>query len=97
MIVQWQLNPDFQLCWKEWGNQFVLYHTGSGDTHLFDQFGYDILQLLKIKPITTAELREQLMADINWAISREYDTAETSLNEFLNNLHRLGITEQVDL
>lgn len=89
MLSYWQLNPDFQLCWKKWDEQLVLYHTGSGDTHLFDQFGNHILQLLKSRTMTISELRKQLLADTN--------QTENSLDEFLNELQRLGIAEQVNV
>ncbi len=96
MSARWKLNPEFQLCWKEWGGQLVLYHTGSGDTHLFDQVGYHILKLLQAKIMTTDEIREQLLVDTSRFTSREYDIADISINELLNDLQRLGITEQVD-
>ncbi len=74
----------------------MLYHTGSGDTHLFDQVGYHILKLLQAKIMTTDEIREQLLVDTSRFTSREYDIADISINELLNDLQRLGITEQVD-
>ena len=96
MLAQWKLNPEFQLCWKEWDNQLIIYHTGSGDTHLFNQLGYHILKLLKTKPMTTVELRAKLLLNTNGAVSREYETADPDFNEFLNDMQRLGIVEQVD-
>ncbi len=97
MLLYWQLNQNFQLYWRKWDEQLVLYHTGSGDTHLFDQFGNHILQLLKSSSMTTAELRKQLLADTNQTENVEDETTENSLDEFLNELQRLGIAEQVNL
>jgi len=97
VLSYWQLNPDFQLCWKKWDEQLVLYHTGSGDTHLFDQFGNHILQLLKSRTMTISELRKQLLADTNQTENIEAETTENSLDEFLNELQRLGIAEQVNV
>ncbi len=74
----------------------MLYHTGSGDTHLFAQVGHHILKLLQAKIMTTDEIREQLLVDTSRFASWEYDIADTSINELLNDLQRLGITEQVD-
>lgn len=74
----------------------MLYHTGSGDTHLFDQTGRHILRLLQTKIMTADEIREQLLADTNCPADREYDIAETGIDELLNDLQRLGIAEQVD-
>jgi len=93
----WRLNQDFQLCWKEWDSQLVLYHTGSGDTHLFDQSGYQLLKLLQTKPRTLSELERQLWSDDeDQAITGEHDATELNLDDFLDDLQRLGIVEQVD-
>jgi len=47
--------------------------------------------------MTISELRKQLLADTNQTENIEAETTENSLDEFLNELQRLGIAEQVNV
>ena len=96
MLPYWQLNPDFQLCWKNWDDQLVLYHTGSGDTHLIDFMGYEILQYLQEQPRTVEDIQAYILKTES-AVEVDEESVNIRLNEFLAEMFRLGIAEQVNV
>lgn len=96
MLPYWQLKPDFQLCWKKWDDQLVLYHAGSGDTHLIDSLGYEILQYLQEQPRTVEEILTHILKTES-TVEVDEESVNMRLNEFLAEMFRLGIAEQVNV
>ena len=43
----WRVTPNFDLCWREWDGECIVYHTGTADTHYIDAVGAIILKYLE--------------------------------------------------
>lgn len=39
--------PGFPLHIASWGTEFAVYHEGSGNTHLLDEYAYAVLKILE--------------------------------------------------
>ena len=89
-IPSWQLTPPAELYWQQWGDECLFYHAASGDTHLIDPTGAQVLQAMQASPKTLADLLEHV---------RGSDDAETNqglsgyLESLLAKLHRFGVIE----
>ncbi len=59
-LVLWKLLDADLLRWRWWGDQLVVFHAGSGDTHLLDALAGQVLDCLRRSPATLDELAEQL-------------------------------------
>jgi PqqD family protein of HPr-rel-A system len=89
-LPSWQLTPPAELHWQQWGDEYLLYHTASGDTHLLDPAGAQVLHVLKESPKTLADLLEDLGGcDDAGTIQR----LSGYIEPLLAKLHRLGIIE----
>lgn len=91
-VSGWCLNPDFPLCVRHWGGEFLVYHTGSGDTHLLDGGRYFVLALLTEQAQGTEQIAERLRAKLEL----EPHEAETGQVEtLLSDLYGLALIEKV--
>ncbi len=85
------VSPDlFQL--KEWEGEGVLYLADSGDTHLLNQVGVQVLMILKDKPFELSELVEQLNQSIYPNSERITDNM---ISGVLTELYYLGVLTKV--
>lgn len=91
--ASWRTIPGFHLHWHSWNHEFVVYHTGSGDTHLLNLAAAAVLQRLQDRPAMLAELTE-------YATSRlgiEADEAFMhSMVDLVKDLTKLGLIERVE-
>jgi PqqD family protein of HPr-rel-A system len=62
--VIWCLAPGQRLLHRCWEDECVIYNDLSGDTHLLDEFTWELLRLLQAAPQTTPTLAEALGLDI---------------------------------
>lgn len=86
----WSINPDCQLYWRHWEEEYILFNAASSQTHYLNSFGADILHLLQEKPMTELELSQKL--------SQEYDleSDEVTLRYIagiLASMDELGLIE----
>ena len=49
-----------EILWRVWDEEFVVYNTGSGDTHLLDRFTGEVLLTLSESPATLTQLTERV-------------------------------------
>lgn len=61
--VTWRLAPGQRLLHRCWDGECVIYNDLSGDTHLLDEFTFELLQLLQATPHTAAALAAALGLD----------------------------------
>lgn len=62
MNARWQLSRPASLHVREWDDGGVVYDAFSGDTHLLDLLGLELLDLLRQRAWDVAELAAELSA-----------------------------------
>ncbi|MDX9740594.1 MAG: HPr-rel-A system PqqD family peptide chaperone [Gammaproteobacteria bacterium] len=86
---RWRIAPGYELLWFEGDDGQVVYHGGSGDTHLIDEAAAALLHLLQSRPQTPIALSSSLVADGRVAA----DEAPEYTAMLLQELARLGLVE----
>jgi PqqD family protein of HPr-rel-A system len=61
----WRVVPGQSLAFKEWDQEAVLYNDLSGNTHLIDGLGIDLLLALRVGPADAATLAARLAAHVD--------------------------------
>ncbi len=89
--VRWRAISGFALHWHSWGKEHVVYNTGSGDTHLFNDFAALILKSLQENPATSDELLQLCTTSFK---HDEREELHSQINELLFELDRLGVVER---
>jgi PqqD family protein of HPr-rel-A system len=80
-----------RLHWRSWEDEFVVYSSGSGNTHLLNTVAAKVLQILEREPTNLSELVEKVAATLEIEPSSElFAHLEKSLSDFC----RLGLIEQ---
>ena len=59
---RWCVSPRFGLYWHSWGDEFVVYNSGSGNTHLLDVVAAQALKILDRAPANLLELSHEVAA-----------------------------------
>jgi len=88
----WRAIRGFELYWHAWDNEFVVYHSGSGDTHLLNLLAATALQSLQQAPADLSELTAQIASRHGLEIDEDF---QRSMEELVTELARLGLIEQV--
>jgi len=74
------------LLWKSWDGEFVVYNSGSGDTHLLDPLTAEVLKNIQQGPIAPAELAAKLFVSDN-------ESLDAYLSAVLRKLEELELIE----
>ena len=90
--ARWKVNPKFPLQWQVWDDEFVVYNTGSGDTHLLDPVAAEVLQSLEKKTADLSELAGRVSASIEIEPDSKFSDY---LEQLLSDLHKLGLIQRV--
>jgi PqqD family protein of HPr-rel-A system len=88
----WQVREQF-LRWRCWEDEYVLFHAGSGDTHLLDRTAGQALVCLRESPAHATELTRRVAAALDLEPDRELQEAMSTL---LVRLDRLGLIERAE-
>ena len=88
----WRVPSGFGLHWQSWEDEFVVYNSGSGDTHLFDPIAAKALQSLDKEPASLSELEGRLAASLEIDPDSKLSAY---LERLLSDFHRLGLIERV--
>jgi PqqD family protein of HPr-rel-A system len=88
---RWRVPTGFSLHWQSWDDEFVVYHSGSGDTHLLDVVAAEALQSLQKKPANLSELARKVSASLEIKLD---DKLSAYLERLLSDFHRLGLVER---
>jgi PqqD family protein of HPr-rel-A system len=72
-----------------WGDQCVVYHAGSGDTHLLDKNGMDVLNAIGEQPISLDSL--SMKFERLWG-----DQMDQYIEVLLTRFEALGLVEIVE-
>ena len=90
MIDRWRIVPDFVLYWRLWEDQYIVYNSGSGHTHVLDPLTAFLIQQITKHDCGTAELIQQLRALLDIEVKEESDQ---KLRQTLLRLEQLGLIE----
>lgn len=90
--VGWFSDPAFPLSVRHWDDDYMVYHPGSGDTHLLDASRYLLLTQLGREPAPAAVIAERLAAQLELPNDAEF--AE-NIETLLSDLYGLGLIEKV--
>lgn len=90
--MKWQIISSNQaLYFHSWGNEYVVYNSLSGDTHLLDLTAGQVLLKLQQSPADAIKLAK-LVAPIDQ--SETYTQHELQLEGLLEELSRLSLIEK---
>jgi PqqD family protein of HPr-rel-A system len=81
---RWRVASDAVFVWRQWEQEFVLYHENSGDTHRLNAVSAQIVRLLAHDPLTTSEISTRLGDESNGG---------DGLAPLLRHLFDLGLIE----
>ena len=58
----WRINPVSRLHWRHWEEEYIVFNEASAHTHMLDEFGAVVLQLLQEAPRNTPQLVKALVS-----------------------------------
>jgi PqqD family protein of HPr-rel-A system len=91
MTKKWRGQREFNLLWRSWDDdEYVVFHTGSGDTHLLNAVAAEALSELERRAVDEGELAQHL-AD---CLARPLDDElKKSAAGMLREFDELGLIE----
>lgn len=89
----WQITSGFELYWRSWGNEYVVYHSGTGDTHLLNKLAASVLESLKQAPSDIPSLSKQLASSFGIALD---DESRMAMAQLMKDMIKFGLIEEVD-
>ena len=92
--IYWQAIPGVDLHWKLWGEEYVVYNSGSGHTHLLDPVVAFLVQQIMERSWETADLLEHAQKLLGFEMTAE---SREKLQKTLTELEDLGLIEAVTL
>ena len=87
---RWTVPSESRLHWQCWEDEYVVFNSGSGDTHLLDPVAAKALQSLEQKPANLSELGRRVAAALEIKLD---DNLSAYLERLLSDFHRLGLVE----
>ena len=87
----WRTPEEGVLHWEQWGEQYALYSSLSGETHLLPEFSARVLQQLSVHPCTVEALAIELCKGSGETCDREF---EEHVSQLLVQLQAAGLTEK---
>jgi PqqD family protein of HPr-rel-A system len=96
MNMQWRALPDSALHVRSWEDEFVVYNSLSGDTHLLGSAAAQILLKLQQAPSDAVALAQSLATQLQSEIEMDQELA-AQITLLLTDLHTLALIEPVRL
>ena len=88
----WKILGEGVLHWEQWGEQYALYYSLSGETHLLPEFSARVLQQLSVRPRTVEALARELCESSGETCDRGF---EEHVSQLLVQLQAAGLTEKI--
>jgi PqqD family protein of HPr-rel-A system len=88
----WRVVPGSRFRWREWDDEFVLYHENSGDTHRLSLLGARALSRLHESPLGPDDLSAGLAAEFSLDADPQF---AATISRLLAHLCDLGLVEPV--
>ena len=89
-LNKWRVTVGCDLLWHFWDGEFVVFNTGSGDTHVLDVFSGEVLRSIQQQPASAAEIATCL-ADTLTLTAEEVPLGR--ITDVLAEFHILGLIE----
>jgi PqqD family protein of HPr-rel-A system len=89
---QWRLDPLAELHWRQLDGEWLVFESGSGDTHHFDLISAAVLICLEAKALDLGGLCEVLAGELQ--LSNDEDLS-ARIEALLEQLLKLGLIERV--
>ncbi|MDX2457483.1 MAG: HPr-rel-A system PqqD family peptide chaperone [Gammaproteobacteria bacterium] len=90
--TSWKILEEGALHWEKWGEQYALYDSLSGETHLLPEFSARVLQQLSVRPRTADALARALCEGSDETCEQ---TSVEHVSQLLEQLQAAGLTEKV--
>ncbi len=88
--IEWRVSEDFVILWEEWGEDTIIYHSGSGQTHLLNEIAVYVLQFLQHGSASFSALLAGLDGNIEGGLNAGI---RQNVRELLDRFERLGLIE----
>lgn len=89
MSITWKIIDNFPIIWYRWGDEVLVYHSGTADTHLLDQVIVKILCSLQNEAQTVKELVDNITMQDDLAGGNDVK----SIEDIVKQLHSLDLIE----
>jgi len=87
----WRVIRSHELLWRSWdSDEFVVYHTGSGETHLLNAAAAEVLRLLGSAELTRDELIG--LSAASYEVEPD-DQLRANIDKILGDFDELGLIE----
>lgn len=90
----WKILEDGVLHWERWGEQYALYDSLSGETHLLPEFSARVLQQLSVHPRSAEALAIALCEGSAEGYGQGF---VEHVSQLLVQLQTAGLTEKIQL
>ncbi len=91
--LQWRVVGDFEFLSQQWDEEVVLFHSGTGNTHLLENNAYQLIRILQQSPANTAGLIQSLSIHLSPCDQAAF---AAYVPRALAELRRLDIVEAVE-
>ena len=88
----WRLPPESKFNWTQCGDEHIVFHPASGETHYLNDLSALTLRFLEAKPATIADLSSRIADFLGADTSRDM---EQQLASLLARFDQLGVVEQM--
>lgn len=89
----WRISGGFEIIHHCFGEQYAVYHSGSGDTHLLDEAGFFVLNAINHGTSTCSELAEKLSTQFEFESTQQ---SREFLNTLLGEFQKLSLIERLE-
>jgi PqqD family protein of HPr-rel-A system len=86
----WSINPNCQLHWRHWEEEYILFNAASNQTHYLNSLGAEILHLLQESPLVSEELNQKISEKYDLQLD---DDTRQYIAGILANMDELGLIE----
>lgn len=90
--VRWRVTAGYAVSSHPWEDGYTAFHSGSGDTHLLDQFTGEVLSCLLRQPLSLEELARCITGNASAELD---DDSAQALDNALASLQRVYLIEPV--
>lgn len=89
----WRITQGCELRWRSWNDEYVVYNSGSGDTHLLDLLSAEILEKIEEVPASSRALEDWVAGRV---AADSIPEISGYVSDLLLQLHSLALIEAVD-
>jgi PqqD family protein of HPr-rel-A system len=91
--IRWKFVEDFEILWRSWGDETVLFHAGSGDIHILNSISTEAIKILRNNLFTSTQLAKRVAISLNLPANTDLFSHMTQL---VNTLDKMGLIEPAE-